>query len=192
MANKYYTCFKCKEKVVDENAITEEVVSKTSGKIKRYRYHEECYKIYENNRIEKQKFNKVYDYVRYEILLAREGKSFNYLINRLQALRYGEYDSKIKREIKAYTYEQMYYTFISCKKNIQDSIRINDFKDENHMINYMMTIILNNINDVCDRMERKKKSEDSLDNISIDINKSNKEYIKKEKSKVANILQDLM
>ena len=86
----------------------------------------------------------------------------------------------------------MYYTFISCKKNIQDSIRINDFKDENHMINYMMTIILNNINDVCDRMERKKKSEDSLDNISIDINKSNKEYIKKEKSKVANILQDLM
>ena len=191
MSREYYVCFKCKENVRSEDAMVEEVQSK-DGSIKKYRYHKECYTQHQIDRIEKRKFDRVYDYVRYEILMAKEGKTFKYLINRLQALRYGEYDSKIKREVKAYTYEQMYYTFVACKKSILDSIRTSEFRDEKHMVNYMMTIVLNSINDVCDRMERKEKSEDALDSINISINKSNKEYIKKEKSKVANILKDLM
>lgn len=192
MAKKCYVCYKCKEKVKTEDAIFEEIISETTGKTTKHGYHKECYKQYELDRIEKGKFNKVYDYVRYEILMAKEGVSYKGLINRLQALRYGEYNSKIKREQKAYTYDQMYYTFVFCKKIIQDSIRVTEFKDEKHMINYIMTIVFNNINDVCTRMDNKKKSEDSLSHISIDMNNANNEYIKKEKSRVGNILKDLM
>lgn len=192
MAREYYVCYKCKENVRSEDAICEEIPSKSTAKVTKHRYHKECYEQHMIDRIEKSKFDKVYDYVRYEILMAKQGTAYKGLINRLQGLRYGEYDSKIKRDQKAYTYEQMYYTFVFCKKSIQDSIRITEFKDEKHMVNYIMTIILNNINDVCNRMERKKKSDEVLSDINIEINKSNKEYIKKEKSKVGSILKDLM
>lgn len=192
MAKDFYVCYKCKKQVSNSEAVVEESAPNKDGKTTKHRFHKECHEQHQIDRIEKQKFDKVYDYVRYDILRYSEGKVSKYLINRLQALRYGEYNSRIKKNIVAYTYDQIYYTFVFCKKSILDAIRINDFNDEKHMINYIMSIVLGSINDVCNRMEKKKKSEESLVGIVIDTSNNNNQYIKKERSKVASLLKDLV
>ena len=181
-------CCKCDIENTDDLFVVE-VLSEKTNKTTIKRYHKTCY---ENMKKNKEDWDRLYDYIRYDVLHMEKGKALSKTLrNRLQSLRFGEYQIKGKKETVVYTYEQMYYTFIICKTSIQNGLKANKIIKDVDISNYIMAIILNNINDVCNRMENRKKADESLNEITKTITTNKYDYVKKESSNVGKILDDL-
>ena len=78
--------------------------------------------------------------------------------------------------------------------NILKALKTVNFRDEQHKINYILTIISNNINDVYTRIQEKEECKKRLDNVVISTSKPDDEYLNKtdlSKNKVAKELEDL-
>ncbi|MGL6174850.1 MAG: hypothetical protein ACRC1P_09635 [Cellulosilyticaceae bacterium] len=180
----------CKQKVLLSQMIIHQRENK-SGKTIIERYCcQECYDKVMKARNDKIEHDKCYDYIRYQILQYPEGRLLpTHIRNRLTSLTQGKYQHRGKLIDRVYTYEQIYNTLLVSKGNIQKGMRANEFKDDSHLSNYIFSIIINNINDVVLRMERKIKADEKLDTVVIEMN--HHEYVRKEKSKVANKLKDL-
>ena len=57
-------------------------------------------------------------------------------------------DKRISELSKNYTYDEIYATIEDIMLDLQFALASNDFKSENHKINYVFAIIKNNISDV--------------------------------------------
>lgn len=114
-------------------------------------------------------FNDLYEYVKCDILKYTDKKVPKYMIMRLKGLADGKFMANKKTKPMAhYTNEQILMTFRVCKGDILSHIERNtSFKDEKHMFNYIMVIIESNINDVVNRMENAKKSEEKSKNMEL-------------------------
>ena len=186
--SRKYKCQCCKELIEDESELLEIQKEYKTSKLK-LRYHKSCY---EQMRKDKDDWDKLYDYVRYNILNMPEGRQLSKTLSeRLQSLRFGEYQIKGRKETQVYTYEQMYYTFVICRTSIQQGLKFNKINKDVDISNYIMAIIMNNINDVANRIEDKKKSDEKLNEITQNINTTKYEYIKQENNKVGKLLDNL-
>ena len=85
----------------------------------------------------------------------------------------------------------MYYTFVICRTSIQQGLKFNKINKDVDISNYIMAIIMNNINDVANRIEDKKKRDEKLNEITQNINTTKYEYIKQENNKVGKLLDNL-
>lgn len=132
--------------------------------------------------IEKEQWNKLYQYVRKEILLYDKSQSIPpSLVLRLKGLRKGKYIENKKIEDKAdYSYEIVLYTFQICKSTIMSSISNKTFQNEKNKFNYICKIVENNLNDVYLRVNRVKKLEENIENLDTGIlSHDSGKYVKK-------------
>ena len=209
-------CWYCKELITDEEDLFLGNISKNPKKPRRYKFHKSknCYEHYLKDRKDKEEFeertkmseeekedwNNLYDYVRYEILEYKEGMKLSpHIRSKLQGLRTGDFTVKkgdIINECKGYPYKIILMTFQVMKLLILTSVRNKTFNNDNHKFNYILKIIANNINDVYRKYEEKQNEKRNLDNIKIDVPMENENIEYKNRSnlkdnKVANLLKDL-
>lgn len=114
--------------------------------------------------VEIEQWDKLYQYVRKEILLYDNSQSIPpSLVLRLKGLTKGKYIENRNTEDKAdYSYEVILYTFQICKTEIMNALSNRTFKDESHKFNYICKIVESNINDVYLRLKKAKRTEESI------------------------------
>lgn len=127
---------------------------------------------------ENRQFDELYIYVKKEILQYDDNVNLpKNLVLRLKGLRQGKFMANNNtKKMANYDFKIILLTFQMYKSVIKNSISNKDkFKNETHMINYIMTIVENKINDVYHMMKKKEKIEDKTDRLEININTDNEE-----------------
>lgn len=121
--------------------------------------------------VEKEQWNKLYSYVKKEILSYDDAQSIpSSFVLRLKGLTKGKYLENKKIEDRAdYSYEIILYTFQICKPSIMNAIATKTFKDESNKFNYICKIVENNINDVYMRFENAKKTQTKTEQTNVDV-----------------------
>lgn len=146
------------------------------------------------SKLEKQQWDTLYEYIKNEILkYEKTMKLPKKLILRLIGLHEGKFmaNNKIK-PMAQYGYDVILLTFKLNKFDIINALSDKSkFKDESHMINYMMAIIESKINDTVLRLETVKTSSDKCKNIEISESQNKAEYKKKTKKVTNSKLKDL-
>ena len=114
--------------------------------------------------IEMEQWDKLYQYVKKEILLYDDSQSIpSSLVLRLKGLTKGKYIENKSIEDKAdYSYEIILYTFQICKPSIMSALTNRTFDNESYKFNYICKIVENNINDVYSRVNKAKKTEENI------------------------------
>ncbi len=132
--------------------------------------------------IEKEQWDKLYQYVKKEILLYNDSQSIpSSLVLRLKGLTTGKYiENKNIKDKANYSYEIILYTFQICRPSIMSAISNKVFESESNKFNYICKIVENNINDVYLRVQKSKKIDENIDKLDINILSHNTgEYQKK-------------
>lgn len=143
---------------------------------------------------EKVQFDKLYQYVRKEILMYDEAQSIpQSLVLRLKGLSVGKYIENKKIEDKAqYSYDIVLYTFQICKTMIFDAISNKNFNTEAQKFNYICKIVENNLNDVYMRVIKAKQSEKKIETMDTgNLLHSGAEYVQKTESNKNKKLENL-
>lgn len=116
---------------------------------------------------EKEQFDKLYQYVKSEILMYNKTQSIpQSLVLRLKGLAVGKFLENRNIEDKAkYSFEIVLYTFQICKPIILGAISNKNFESESQKFNYICKIIENNLNDVYIRVAKAKQTEEKIENM---------------------------
>ena len=205
-----FNCWFCKNEIESKEDIELYKVKKTNRKFhksldcknKFLKQIEEKEKDEIKRKEETEQWDKLYQYVRRDVLGYNEGMALsNHQRNRLRSLRNGELVKRNdKMSNKGYPYEIILMTFKVKKQEVINNIKGKTFEDEKHKFNYIMIIISNSINDVYKRylhkIKEEKMIEENIVNVVVD-NTDNKESYKinmskqKTTNKVASLLSDL-
>ena len=142
---------------------------------------------------EKEEWNALGLYVKKEILKYGDDKKFpKMLALRLKGLHEGKFCANNNTKPHAdYSFGLILTTFKYCKFDISKAMNSNIFKDESHMINYIMLLVESNINTVYDKLETKKRIETKIENVEINEG-SRLKYKKKSKEITNKKLKDLI
>ncbi len=144
-----------------------------------------------------QEWLELCQYVHDEILQYNSSlKISKHFILRLRGLNKGQFIANKKSSPQAeYPYPVILLTFKAKKHEIQYALKNNagNFKDENHKVNYIMSIIENSINDIIMRMKQKQETETKLDELNLESTLHDKaDYkSKNKKNKVSEKLEGL-
>lgn len=144
--------------------------------------------------IEKEQWDKLYCYVKNEILAYDKAQSIPpSLVLRLKGLTTGKFiENKNIADKADYTYDVVLFTFMSCKSAILNAIRTKDFKSEAAKFNYICKIVENNLNDIYLRLKNAEKSKEKTKEINTDnIFHSGAEYKKQTKDTISKTLEGL-
>lgn len=116
---------------------------------------------------EKEQFDKLYQYVKSEILMYNKTQSIpQSLVLRLKGLAVGKFlENKNIEDRAKYSYEIVLYTFQICKPIILEAISNKNFETESQKFNYICKIIENNLNDVYIRVAKAKQIEEKIENM---------------------------
>lgn len=108
-------------------------------------------------------WDELYQYVKIDILQYQDKKMPKEMVLRLLGLKDGKFyaNNKVKAEA-VYDYKLILLTFKLMKGTILQCLNNVEIKDERHKVNLIMKIIESEINNVKDRLEAKKKSEEKL------------------------------
>lgn len=138
--------------------------------------------------VEKEHWDKLYQYVRKEILLYDDSQSIpSNLVLRLKGLLKGKYIENKNIPDKAdYSYEIILYTFQICKPEIMRAISNKVFSTESQKFNYVCKIVENNINDVYLRVKKLEKSDEKIDKLDTDILSHNRGKYQKKTEEIKN------
>jgi len=144
---------------------------------------------------EQEQWVELYDYVKNDILqYEKEIKLPKTLILRLKGLRDGKFmaNKNNKQVLGDYTFNIILMTFKINKFDIMSALsNKNKFKDEKHMINYLMAIIECKINDTYNRIIKVEKAKVQGEKIEVNLNGDKAEYKTKSRP-IANRLKYLM
>lgn len=144
--------------------------------------------------IEKAQFDKLYQYVKSEILMYDNTQSIpKSLVLRLKGLAVGKFLENKNIEDKAkYSYEIVLYTFQICKPVILEAVSNKSFETESQKFNYICKIIENNLNDVYTRVVKAKKSDEKIENMdNSNLLHSSAGYVQKTKDNKNKKLENL-
>lgn len=105
----------------------------------------------------------LYNYVKIDILNYQDKKMPKYVTLRLIGLKDGKFyaNNKVKKEA-TYDYKLILLTFKLMKGTILNCLQNVEIKDERHKVNLIMKIVESEINNVKNRLEARKKSEEKL------------------------------
>lgn len=113
---------------------------------------------------EREDWDTLYMYVKCNVLgYDASMKIPNYLALRLKGLAEGKFMvNDLSKEMANYSYELILNTFKICNPEIQRGLRNIEFNDESHKINYIMSVIDSNINDVYMRAKKVKETKEDV------------------------------
>jgi len=143
---------------------------------------------------EKEEWNELYEYVKKEILRYDENMKLpKNLILRILGLKNGKFIANKKtKALGDYSFKIILMTFKINKYEIVNALADKSkFKDESHMINYMMAIIEKKINDTYSRLNRLEQSQIKGENLEITESENKAEYKRKTKEVKNSRLKEL-
>jgi hypothetical protein len=169
-------CKYCGEKLNKNDA---DYIINKNKKIYLHKHHKELYEQLQNN-IQEDNFwwNKLYDYIKYEILSYDNQQQLpNYIIIKLKDLRngvtYNKGEGRKSQYKQGYDYNIILNCFLTCGDKIRWCINNKPFDNERKKFNYIMAIIEGSINDVYISMKNKKIQNDILNRKTVDIDNKN-------------------
>lgn len=127
--------------------------------------HANCIDEYITKRKEMDDFDKVYKYVKYNLLKYKEGVNLSpSQVNRLKALRDGKINLKKgdKQQYNGYPFHIIYLTLLYKTKDIEKALATKVFDDEKGKVDYITVIVANSINDVYQKITSKEESDKRL------------------------------
>ena len=139
---------------------------------------------------EKEQFNELYSYV-HDVIMGYDEKTAldRYFVLRLKGLKEGKFIANNKTKLYGeYTFQEILATFMYCKSEIVKGLTFNDFKDNQHKINYIMFLVELQLNMIRDRIRNKAKEEKQIEQIEIAEQSKIKYVNKKDKKKKPNKL----
>lgn len=111
---------------------------------------------------------------------------------RIKGLYVGKYypnGQNTKGLKRGYEYEVIYLTMLFVSDKVRDAIRTVKFSDDSHRVNYIMSIIINNINFVQKQYEKSQKASAKLEreteNVFDLMNGPDYEHVERKKSSLA-------
>lgn len=121
--------------------------------------------------IEKEQWDKLYQYVKKEILFYDDSQSIpSGLVLRLKGLTKGKYiENRNIKDNADYSYEIVLYTFQICRPSIMNALSNKVFESESNKFNYICKIVENNINDVYLRVRKTHKSDENIEKLDTSI-----------------------
>lgn len=137
----------------------------------------------------------LYEYVKHDILqYEKDMKLSRTLVLRLKGLRQGKFiANKATKTLGDYTFKIILITFKLNKIEIINALlNKSKFKNESHMINYLMVILENKINDTYLRIKKAEDSQEKGKNIELNIDDNKAEYKHKTTEVKNSRLKDLL
>lgn len=144
--------------------------------------------------LEIEQFDKLYQYVRSEILLYDKSQSLpSSQVLRLKGMAKGKFIENKHVDDKAdYSYEIILYTFQICKPTIMTAIASKIFESENQKFNYICKIVENNLNDVYLRVKNARKGDEKVQMLNVEnLAHHSADYIQKTEEIVNEKLEEL-
>ena len=144
---------------------------------------------------ELEEWNDLYEYVKKDILKYDEKLALpKNLVLRLKGLQQGKFIANKKtKALGDYSFKIILMTFKINKYEIVNALADKSkFKDESHMINYMMAIIEKKINDTYSRLNRLEKSQEKGEKLEITTSENKAEYKHKTKEVKNSRLKELL
>lgn len=139
------------------------------------------------------KWDNLYEFVKLEILQYKDKKMPQYMVLRLLGLRDGKFlcNKNTKTQGK-YDFDIILLTFKLMKGTILNALSSTEIKDERHRVNLIIKIVESELNNVKDRIESKKKSEEKIESIDLthqthEQSNYKKKTDKKENGKLKNL-----
>ena len=139
---------------------------------------------------EKEQFNELYSYV-HDVIMGYDEKTAldRYFVLRLKGLKEGKFIANNKTKLYGeYTIQEILATFMYCKNEIVKGLTFNDFKDNQHKINYIMFLVELQLNMIRERIRNKAKEEKQIEQVEIAEQSKIKYVNKKDKKKKPNKL----
>ena len=139
---------------------------------------------------EKEQWNKLYSYI-HDVIMGYDEKTAldRYFVLRLKGLKEGKFIANNKTKLYGeYTFQEILATFMYCKSEIVKGLTFNDFKDNQHKINYIMFLVELQLNMIRERIRNKAKEEKQIEQIEIAEQSKIKYVNKKDKKKKPNKL----
>ena len=139
---------------------------------------------------EKEQWNKLYSYI-HDVIMGYDEKTAldRYFVLRLKGLKEGKFIANNKTKLYGeYTFQEILATFMYCKSEIVKGLTFNDFKDNQHKINYIMFLVELQLNMIRERIRNKAKEEKQIEQVEIAEQSKIKYVNKKDKKKKPNKL----
>ena len=139
---------------------------------------------------EKEQWDKLYFYV-HDVIMGYDEKTAldRYFVLRLKGLKEGKFIANNKTKLYGeYTFQEILATFMYCKSEIVKGLTFNDFKDNQHKINYIMFLVELQLNMIRERIRNKAKEEKQIEQIEVAEQSKIKYVNKKDKKKKPNKL----
>lgn len=137
---------------------------------------------------EKEQWDELYSYVKGLMGYDEKTALDRYFVLRLKGLKEGKFIANNKTKLYGeYTFQEILATFMYCKSEIVKGLTFNDFKDNQHKINYIMFLVELQLNMIRERIRSKAKEEKQIEQIEV-AEQSKVKYVKKDKKKKQNKL----
>lgn len=159
-------CYYCSKELDERDLVMKKFPLHTKKGIRMYtrKFHYDCLPKYiaENGNVESRAaetsdWDKVYKYFKFQIMHLDAGTNLSpHAVERLQGLRVGQYKPHATntRTIKrGYSFAVILNTLKYSKRSIDYAMKHVHFKSDEHMIDYIMKIVQNNINFIQRRMK---------------------------------------
>lgn len=143
---------------------------------------------------EKIQWDKLYQYVRKEIMLYDDNQALpKNIVLGLKGLKTGKaVENKTQQDKANYTYDIILLTFKFCKSTIFKSISGKNFKSDLQKFIYIKVIVENNLNDIYNRMNKAKRLEEKIETTDMsNIYYDGANYQSKQNSKTNEKYDDL-
>lgn len=120
--------------------------------------------------VEKEQFDKLYQYVKKEILLYDDSQKIpSSLVLRLKGLSFGKLvENKSQKDTAHYSYDIILITFKLNKVKITSALDTMNFNDETHKFNFICKIVADDLNNVYTRLKEKNISQEKVKKIEVD------------------------
>lgn len=164
-------CYHCGKEIstVQEHVIKPvQLDAKGGAKLVNRDFHISCVRDFQSSyELEKEEqtedywFRKSHDKI--EDLI---GVSGGYLVTRLRGLRINKYSAKGENAIatnRGYSYESIYNTILFCTPEIQNAVRTRAFKDDNHLVNFVMYLLRNKVAFINKKTKNQKSTSEALE-----------------------------
>ena len=142
---------------------------------------------------EQEEFDKLYEYVRTNILGYDTNQSLSKnIVLRLKGMRYNKFmENRSIKDTADYSFELILNTFKYCYLDIQKALRTVNFVDEGHKFNYIMRIVEDKLNEVYMRTKNAEKAEEKTKSVDMSVMEHQGAEYQSSRKNVSNRLKDL-
>lgn len=191
-ATKKVKCYFCNKEIEEVDLVEKRfpIATKSGTKMYKRKFHLECVPKYIKaknidleTREEDTAWDKVYRLFRELLGLDEKRNLPRFAVLRLRGLRIGQFvpnGQNVKCLDRGYSYDTILNTLKFSSSEIRQAITNTKFKNQTHMVNYIMQILVNHIDFIEKKMSQQDKVNEMLQESIAEVeNTKSAEYVKK-------------